>query len=419
MKKFFNACLYVILLFGVTTYAQAQMEPVRGLEAKDMPNDAGGVILLTWEKMEYDSKDVEYVVFLKAEGDREFVEFQRFRSDRQYMDDGLQRLPFWTWEKSANHHYSIINKDPRTGEPLQNGKKYYFKVVSRGRNQEVHSKIVHAIPKGNLFNWAHFNKFIFMLLFAATIIIFIKLAKKKELFLRKIPGLTAVEEAIGRATEMGKPVYYLTGRVGLIDIVAPEKTVSTMAATVILGEVARKIAMYDTQIKVPHTDSIVFAVCQEVTKEAYIRAGRPDAYKPDSNFYVTADQFGYTAAVDGMMMRDRPAACFYMGYYYAESLLLAETGAATGAIQIAGTDAEHQLPFFVAACDYTLMGEELYAASAYLSREPVLLGTLRGQDMGKGLLMFVLFVGIIIVTVGIIAGARIFVSNIMDIFRAF
>ncbi|MFM8697698.1 MAG: DUF6754 domain-containing protein [Phycisphaerales bacterium] len=42
-----------------------------------------------------------------------------------------------------------------------------------------------------------------------------------------------------------------------------------------------------------------------------------------------------------------------------------------------------QLPFFVAACDYTLIGEEFFAASAYLSGEPDQLGTLLGQDLAK------------------------------------
>ena len=70
------------------------------------------------------------------------------------------------------------------------------------------------------------------------------------------------------------------------------------------------------------------------------------------------------------MLRDRPAAHIFMGSFYAESLLLAETGFSTGAIQVAGTANVHQLPFFVVACDYTLIGEELYAASAYLSGEP-------------------------------------------------
>jgi hypothetical protein len=93
------------------------------------------------------------------------------------------------------------------------------------------------------------------------------------------------------------------------------------------------------------------------------------------------------------MVREQPAANFFMGAYYAESLLLAEPGAATGAIQIAGTDSDHQLPFFITACDYTLIGEELYAASAYLSREPALVGTLRGQDIGKGVILSVMLFG--------------------------
>jgi hypothetical protein len=127
-------------------------------------------------------------------------------------------------------------------------------------------------------------------------------------------------------------------------------------------------------------------------KEGYIDAGRPDAYKEDNVYFVTDDQFSYTAATCGIMMRERPAANFFMGYYYAESLLLAETGASTGAIQIAGTDALHQLPFFITTCDYTLIGEELYAASAYLSREPMLLGSLKGQDIGKAVVMILIIV---------------------------
>jgi len=54
-----------------------------------------------------------------------------------------------------------------------------------------------------------------------------------------------------------------------------------------------------------------------------------------------------------------------------------------------------QLPFFVAACDYTLIGEELFAASAYLSKEPRQLGSLKGQDVGKAIILFCLLVGVI------------------------
>ena len=99
-------------------------------------------------------------------------------------------------------------------------------------------------------------------------------------------------------------------------------------------------------------------------------------------------------------MRERPAAIFMLGTFYAESLILAETGRGVGAIQIAGTAMPSQIPFFVAACDYTLIGEELFAASAYLSKEPKLLGSLRGQDVAKLFFMIVITLGVIAATVG-------------------
>ena len=82
-------------------------------------------------------------------------------------------------------------------------------------------------------------------------------------------------------------------------------------------------------------------------------------------------------------VREKPAACLYMGKFFAESLILAETGNSIGAIQIAGTASQSQIPFFVTACDYTLIGEEFFAASAYLSQTPELMGGLKGQDMMK------------------------------------
>jgi len=137
-------------------------------------------------------------------------------------------------------------------------------------------------------------------------------------------------------------------------------------------------------------------VAQEIVKETYNETGRPDAYNHDSVFYLTDSQMGFASGVDGIMAREKPATNFFMGMFWAESLILAETGAETGAIQIAGTDAIHQLPFFITACDYTLIGEELYAASAYLSREPMLLGTLKGQDWSKAVIVLLLIIGLAI-----------------------
>jgi hypothetical protein len=176
--------------------------------------------------------------------------------------------------------------------------------------------------------------------------------------------------------------------------------IQTIAGIIILSRVARKAAEYECSILVPTSKSIVMSAAQETVKEAYIDAGRPDMYDANNIRYLTDDQFGYAAGVDGIMLREKPGAIFFMGCFYAESLILAETGHSVGAIQIAGTAQPSQLPFFVTACDYTLIGEELFAASAYLSKQPLLLGSLKGQDWGKGLIIIILIIGITLVSLG-------------------
>ncbi|MEW6277831.1 MAG: DUF6754 domain-containing protein [Candidatus Eremiobacterota bacterium] len=245
-----------------------------------------------------------------------------------------------------------------------------------------------------LFDFAKLNSVAGVTLLVVCIAYYIYHARRKELFIRRIAGLNALDEAVGRATEMGKPVLYVHGLADVDDI-------QILASLSILGHVARKTAEYDTPILVPCSRSVVMSTAQEVVKEAYTAAGRPDAFHRDNINYLTDEQFGYVAGVDGIMLREKPAANFYLGCFYAESLILAETGHSTGAIQIAGTAMPAQLPFFVAACDYTLIGEELYAASAYLSRDPMQVGSLKGQDVGKAVIMTCIFLGAVLFSLGV------------------
>jgi hypothetical protein len=238
------------------------------------------------------------------------------------------------------------------------------------------------------------NALVLVTLFSIVILVYTRWARKgKELFIRKLNGLDEVEEAVGRATEMGKPVLFIPG-INEID------NIQTIAGISILSRVARITARYETPLRVPVPYPMVLAAGQEVVEQAYIEEGKHDAYDKDTVRYVAGEQFAFAATVNGMMIRERPATNIYMGAFYAESLLLAETGNAAGSIQIAGTAEAAQLPFFIAACDYTLMGEELYAASAYLSREPLLLGGLKGQDWIKVMLVILILAGVILVSVG-------------------
>lgn len=232
----------------------------------------------------------------------------------------------------------------------------------------------------------------FVLLLVTFVLINISRAgKNKDIFIRRIPGLNAIDEAIGRSTEMGRPVLMVPG--------LGELNAISVQAINIFAYVTRTAARFATPIRLCCSQAPVFAVAQEVIRDVYTQEGMPERYDPDSIRFLSDRQFAFAAAVSGTILREQTAATFFLGEFFAESLIFAETANSVGAIQVASSTENTQTPFFIAACDYVLIGEEFYAASAYLTRQPVLVGSLIGQDWGKLLIMATILFGVLSTTV--------------------
>ena len=354
--------LCLIIFTGIFFLCTSSIYGNLSLNAFDTPDDDGSSITINWQ---HDGDIGEYFeLFRKTEDDTLWQSIKKSNMDiYSYIDDNIERGTLYN---------------------------YGLKVVI---NDTIATEMVTTKPvsaRAQLFNTGKLVVLFLIIIYLSILIYFIHAAKKgKALFIRKIAGLDALDEAVGRATEMGKPTLFIPGISTMSDI-------ATIAAVNILGPVAKKIAEYGSDLLVPNKDPIVTSVTQEVVKESYTEAGRPDLYNPDKIWFVTDSQFAYAAAVQGIMVREKPATNLFLGMFYAESLLLAETGNSTGAIQIAGTDSVDQLPFFITSCDYTIMGEELYAAGAYLSKEPALLSSIKAQDYGKLIIFTSLLVGLIL-----------------------
>lgn len=214
-------------------------------------------------------------------------------------------------------------------------------------------------------------------LIVAVILATIYRSTKMEgnLFIRRIAGLNAIDEAIGRATEMGRPVVMVPG-IGGLDAIAVQ-------AINIFAKVTQTAAKFATPIKLCCADAAVYAVAQETIRDVYQREGLIERFDTEAVQFVSDRQFAFAAGVAGIIRREKVAAAFFLGAFFAESLIFAESANAMGAIQVAGSTQTTQTPFFVAACDYVLIGDEFYAASAYLTRHPILVGSLIGQDYAK------------------------------------
>lgn len=241
-------------------------------------------------------------------------------------------------------------------------------------------------------NQVHWHLVVILVVTAAALVWGIRRARRQgPPARRRIAGLDAMVDAVGRATELGQPVFYVAGTQDLDDV-------QTVASLGILAAVGEMTARHGCELVMPTDRSLVMAAGREVLREAYAEAGRSDDYVPDMVSYISDDQFGFAARVDGMITRRQPAAVFLQGAFYAESLLLAEAGAQAGAVQVAGTAMSHQLPFLIAACDHVLIGEEYFAAEAYLTEDVDRLGALSGQDLIKEATIVVMIGGAILVT---------------------
>jgi hypothetical protein len=339
--------------------------PASGLVAKDVVNDAGRGIDLEWRASPDDQPGRKDVTMYYVE--------------RSTTPGGPWTLVDSTVAGTLKTDESSVKRDVD----------YFYRIVTSGPGGMSPALSVTGPVRATSqwFNMTRVSVLWLTLLFFGAVLYFIASAQAgRKPFVRRIPGVDAIEEAIGRATEMGRPVLYVPGITDIDDM-------QTVAGLVILENVARITARYETPIRVPVTYPIPFTIAEEMVRSGYINAGRADQYDRDSVRFISPEQFAYVAAVTGMMLRDKPAAHIFMGAFFAESLLLAETGFSTGAIQVAGTANVHQLPFFVVACDYTLIGEELYAASAYLSGEAKLVGSLKGADLMKIVIIVLVVVG--------------------------
>jgi hypothetical protein len=386
------------LLLSADQAKAAAPAPPLSVKAVDHPLDEGEQIDVTFELSPDDVKDADpvlverYVVQRSAEQDGKYEDVAPVVPDDKAYKTGSITVP--------------VGKNHRE-EP------YYFRVQAISPDGEESAWVKTDEPAEATREWFMGNRLglaIMTVLVCGSVITFIAIARTgRDLKIRKIAGLEAIDEAVGRATEMGRTCLFVPGVQDINDI-------QTVAGLTVLSRVAKTAAEYDAIVEVPTSRALVMATGRETVQSAYLAAGRPDAYNEDRIYYVTDEQFGYVAYLSGMMVREKPAACFYMGSFFAESLILAETGNSIGAIQVAGTAQPAQLPFFVAACDYTLIGEEFFAASAYLSGDPDQLGSLKGQDVGKLIVGSLLLLGCLLATLANITHAEYF-ENALELLK--
>jgi hypothetical protein len=237
----------------------------------------------------------------------------------------------------------------------------------------------------------------FILAWVATYMA-IQMGKQGKIRIRRIPGLDAIEEIVGRSVEMGRPVFDIIGMGQFTDIYATQ----TIAGLSVLSYVSTLCARLGAELYAPQARVDVLPVAAEIVRESYRLEGKEDEINIEEQLpYLSGTQFAWASGIIGMAARLRPAGNIMIGPFWAESMMFAESFDRVGAMQIGGTARLYQIPFFAALCDYVLIGEEMFAAGAYVSGDPQQIGSIAAQDWYKLAALVLGILGALLATAGV------------------
>jgi hypothetical protein len=226
----------------------------------------------------------------------------------------------------------------------------------------------------------------------------IQIGKQGKIRIRRLAGLDAIEETVGRAVEMGRPIFDIIGMGAFTDSYATQ----TVAGLSILSYVATLCARLGAKLYAPQADTGVMPVAIELVRDAYRMEGKLEDLDVEEQLpYLSNEQFAWAGGIIGMAARMKPAANIMIGPFWAESMMFAETFDRIGAMQVGGTARMYQIPFFAALCDYILIGEEMFAAGAYVSGDPQQIGSIAAQDWYKIAALILGIVGALLATANI------------------
>lgn len=215
--------------------------------------------------------------------------------------------------------------------------------------------------------------------------------------LRRLHAVDVIEEIIGRCVEMGRPAWYLMDNVNMT---SPSVLAPTVAAFQILSYTARMAARLGADFFVPVTQGLAYSIANDIVEEAYKAEGKIEDFDPLGTVMYLPDGSDRMYIINNMWSQ-RVAGVFFLGSWYHKAVIFTENAARVGAMSLGGTDTTHNIPFLVAICDYSIIGEELYALGAYVSQDPTQSSSLAGQDIGKYIALILILIGSILATAGV------------------
>ncbi len=242
--------------------------------------------------------------------------------------------------------------------------------------------------------------FLFILLCLGLILFFTFSARSgPKIVLREIQAFRRFRREVDLAVEAGKRLHVSLGRGTINDLQGG----AAFIGLTILDRCARAASNSDRPPVTTSGDGVVTVLSQDTLQSTYRSLAAEPRYDPTNARLTGLTPLAYAAGAMPTIHDEHVTANILTGHYGTEIALLTEAGERSQSLTIAGTDNISAQSVLYATADEPLLGEELYAAGAYLGANTAHSASLSTQDILRWVLIVAIVVGAILKLIGIVS----------------
>jgi hypothetical protein len=234
---------------------------------------------------------------------------------------------------------------------------------------------------------------LFVLAFFLLILIFALINRKRAArSLREIRAFDSLERAFGLSVEAGKRLHVSLGRGGFIGLPG----LSALLGLTILDRIARFASIGDRPPVATSGEGTLAILSQDTLRGASQVTGEEGQWEFASGQITGLTPFSYAAGTLPVIFDEQASTHILAGHFGSEVALMTDAAERSGSMTFAGSDSLPAQAVLYATAQEPLIGEELYAAGAYIRAGSIHSASLQAQDVLRWLLVIVILAGAVL-----------------------
>lgn len=227
---------------------------------------------------------------------------------------------------------------------------------------------------------------------ALLLLIFTFMRRRSPAVFRRIEAYERLNRAVGLAVEGGTRLHVSIGRGNLFTA----RGGSALAGLAMLRRLSERTSLSDHPPVVTSGDASLAILSQDTLQSGYRAAGAEDQYRFTTGRLTGLTPFAFAAGTLPVMRDENVSANVVIGDLGSEAALIAEAADSENADLIAASDNLSAQAVLYASSQEPLIGEELFAAGAYLGAGASHDASLQVQDMLRWLVILAILGGAVL-----------------------